>query len=542
MASAMGSSSAPLRWVPFLLSVLLFVAAPVRADTLLVVPFENTGRVAELDWVGESFAEGLTEDLMGNGQGLVTRDERLAALERMGLPSTAPLTRASILRLGEEVGADWVALGRFSVQDNHLDVGMQLLNVDALTLSPWTDRQAPFARLLQVQRGLAWDILHRLNPAFPQTREQFQQALAPIRVSAFESYLRGLLAMSREHQRRYFYQAYRLQPDYSPAIFRLALIDFEEQNYAAAAGWFGKIPDADHLAPEAAFYLSLCEYFQESFGQAAQTLLPVAHRFPVPSVWNNLGVFASREGRAADAVDYFSRALADDPGDADACFNLGLHYTRLADWPAAARRLKDCTDLNPGDTDAWLLYAHVLDRLGRSQEAQTARQQVGEEAKELDLAALDLDRLHQRLSVPATGTEAPEVSLARARHVEVHIERGQDLLGRGELQQAQEEFTQAILLDPAAYRAHYLLADIYLQQGRLPESVSELKASLWSRDTSEARLRLAKVYLAQNQPDQARRQVEAALALDPDNSEARALGRRIPLRTADTPAEDSSIE
>lgn len=538
----MASRRAPLRRLLGSLLVSLFVALPLAADTLLVVPFDNTNRAAELDWVGESFAEGLTAALLGNGHGLVTRDERLAALERMGLPFTAPLTRASFLRLGEEVGADWIVLGRFTVEDNTLRVGIQLLDVRKPALSPWIAEDGPFASLLVVQRQLAWRILYRLDHAFPVSLQDFQEKVPPLRVSAFESYIRGLLAMNREHQRHYFFQAYRLQPDYAPALFRLALLSFDEQDYAGAASWLDKIPATDSLAVEAGFYLSLCHYFQDDFAQAAQTLAPVAQRFPTASVWNNLGVFASHQGRADDAVDYFNRALADDPADADACFNLGLHHARRSDWPAAAGVLERCTALNPGDDEALMLYAHVLDQLGRSPEALALRRQAGREDEEFNTATLDADRLQQRFNLPPAAAGAPVVSSSRARHVEVHLERGRDFLDRNQFQDAIGELTEAIMLDPASARAHYLLAQVYAKQGRFQDSVSELKASLWSKDTVDARLRLAEIYLAWNQASDARKEVNAALALDPANAEARSLSHRIPLQTADTPAEESNIQ
>ena len=390
-----------------LLSVCLF-APGLAADTILVAPFENVNRAAELDWVSESFAEGLTARLLGHDHGLVTRDERLAALERLGLPGTAPLSRASLLRLGEEVGADWVVLGRFAVNDKSLQVGLQLLDLRRPRLGRWVEHRGLFAGLLEAQGWLAWEVLKRIDPALSLSREEFQRRHPELRVSAFESYVRGLLAMSQEQQRRYFLQASRLQPDYSPAVFRLAMLDFEQLDYGAAASWLARIPPDDPLSSEAGFYLALCYYFQGSPSRAAETLTPVARRFPVSSVWNNLGVFTSRQGQADSAVDYFSRALADGPGNPDACFNLGLHYLRAGDWPSSAGTLRRCTDLNPGDAGALLLYAQALERLGRPEEARAARQQAGgnDSPKSLDIASTDLDRLHQRLLGPQAGAGA----------------------------------------------------------------------------------------------------------------------------------------
>jgi len=212
----------------------------------------------------------------------------------------------------------------------------------------------------------------------------------------------------------------------------------------------------------------------------------------------------------------------------------------------AAQALTQCLGLNPGDTEARLLYAHALARLGQTEAAERERQQAGngEGAPELDLAekGFEFDRLHLHFTPPKRSEEVPGRESARARHVAVHIERGRDLLARGQVEQAQQEFTEAVLLDPASHQGHFFLAEVYRRHGRLDAAVSELKASLWSQETVEARLRLAELYLAQQDPQQAREQVQAALALDPNNAEARALAARLPVHAADSPAEDGTVQ
>ena len=47
-------------WLAFLLAFSA-CAAPVAAETFLVVPFENVTRASDLDWVGEAYAEALSE-------------------------------------------------------------------------------------------------------------------------------------------------------------------------------------------------------------------------------------------------------------------------------------------------------------------------------------------------------------------------------------------------------------------------------------------------------------------------------------------------
>ena len=515
-----------------LLLASVFATLPAAADTLLVVPFENTARRAELDWVGESFAEALTVRLAGAGHSLLPREERLAGLERLGLPPATALTRASWLRLAEEVGAGWLVLGGFQVEDATLTLRAELVDVRQLALIRLGEERGPFDRLLHLQGRLAWQILRRLDPTFPVSLDAFLARFPRLQVSAFESYVRGLLATGREAKLQYFRQAARLEPAYGAPAFRLGELYFDEQDYASAAGWFEKVPAESSVALDAGFFLALCRFYARDYARAIETLVPLGERLPVKAVWQNLAVFASYAERPAAADDYFARALEADPGDADTHFNLGLHRLRAGDANAAARAFAYCLTLTPGDTEALFLRARALEELGHPQEAGRLRQQaVGDNPAltvSLERRQLELDRLQQRFNARLAGQqESPAAASVRLEHVAVHVERGQDLLARGEIEPARREFSEALLLDPDSQPAHFFLAETYRRQGRLAEAVSELKAALWSQETLPARLRLAEIYLAENRIEEAREQVEAALALDPGNLDARALQARL---------------
>lgn len=374
--------------------------ALATADTFLVAPFENGVRTADLDWVGESFAEALTESLQFNGRTAVARDERVAALERLGLRANGPLTHATWLRLGEEVGADWLVLGRFELDSGHLRGRAQVLDLAGLSLFPPVEDADAFEHLLDVQTRLAWKVLRQLDPHFPLSLSSFQQRRPQVSISAFESYVRGLLAPEREQQLRYFLQAARLEPRYAAPAFRLAMLYYMDGDYASAGRWFTQAAGDPRFATEAGFYASLSYFFAGDLARAAQALALVTERAPSAEVWNNLGVIASRRGDAA-AESYFARALQAEPTNADIHFNLGLHYLRRGEWELALRALQRALQINPRDTDAHFLRSQALRSLGRLEEAESARQQaIGDNpalALSLERRRLELDRLQMEL-------------------------------------------------------------------------------------------------------------------------------------------------
>ncbi|HEX2639715.1 MAG TPA: hypothetical protein VHL50_04050, partial [Pyrinomonadaceae bacterium] len=71
------------------LSILILLLACVAAqaqtssDTVLVLPFENTSNKADFNWVGESFADSLSDLLRVPTLNVVKNDERKIIQQRL---------------------------------------------------------------------------------------------------------------------------------------------------------------------------------------------------------------------------------------------------------------------------------------------------------------------------------------------------------------------------------------------------------------------------------------------------------------------------
>ena len=64
----------------------------------------------------------LTDDLTALGAQAISRDDRLRAFERLRVPSVATLSEATIIRIGQVVGAEQVIVGSFDVNGNALTI------------------------------------------------------------------------------------------------------------------------------------------------------------------------------------------------------------------------------------------------------------------------------------------------------------------------------------------------------------------------------------------------------------------------------------
>jgi protein O-mannosyl-transferase len=72
---------------------------------------------------------------------------------------------------------------------------------------------------------------------------------------------------------------------------------------------------------------------------------------------NKLGSFYSRQGRLAEAMDYFARALQINPDDPNVLYDLGNAFARLGDWDNAISSYRHALQVTPDQAD-------ILNNLG----------------------------------------------------------------------------------------------------------------------------------------------------------------------------------
>lgn len=507
----------------------------------MIMPFENQSNAAGLEWISEAFPEVLAQRMASPHLHFVSRDDRLYAFDRVGIPATVRPSRATIYHIAELMDADYVVLGSYACDGIRLSASARLLDMKKLHLGAAVESSGALTNLIDLQTALAWGLLEQMPPPPAMTLEQFLQAAPPIRVDAFESYIRGVMAADHQQKVRHFRNALKLNPGYTAAMMQLGKTYYNDHEYESAALWFGRVPKDDPATGEANFLLGMSEYYRGSFDKAFNAFSFLSNRLPLTEVYNNMGVVEARRGRRAAAVDYFSKATRADPNDADYRFNLAVALFKNGDSTGAARELREELQQRSTDGEA----KSLLDMINRGVAAASAGPVAPVPAGNAMLATsqprVPLERIkrnydeasYRQLELEIHNlTEARLAKTDRRTRSNYDLARGRELLAQNQLDEAEREFRDAISADYGNAAAHSQLAVLLEKKGDASSALSEAQTAVRLQPNVDALLVIARIDLKKNLFRSAAGEVDRALALEPTNPAALALKQEITAQQA----------
>jgi tetratricopeptide (TPR) repeat protein/TolB-like protein len=528
-------------------------AVVAQQGVYVVFPFENAGASPRLDWLGEGLEELTIEYLSAAGLQAYSHAARTGELERNGLPFSAKLSRASMLRIAQDLDADFVIFGSFTSDGKSLTVEARVLRIEPPTLVAPVRETSPLDALMDLQTKIVWKLLSASDRTFTMTLADFSKAQDRLRLDAFEHYIRGVTATDDEVRLRELREAARLEPNWPDPSYALGETYFSRNDCNSAVPLFARIPKTNQRYAEAEFATGVCRLQQnqplqaEEIFTSLQTLLGATGKgdpqtaAQIPEILNNLAIARERQGKTPAAQADLRRATDLDPDEDDYPFNLGLLAMRSNNFAMAVENFREASERKPDSPEDRAFLIQSLEKAGKKEEAEEERTAAADafgpgaltsvraDAKkdepmrperikrELDTAAL---RLQMEL---ATSAAAGAAAQASADTTAAHVRRARQELAAGRLDAAEAEFRSALRTDPNNAAAHRGLAELHRRRGKLDDAVKELEASLTARDSAAARTILARVYLELKKPELARTEAQRALKLAPNYAEAKEL-------------------
>jgi tetratricopeptide (TPR) repeat protein len=495
-------------------------------------------------WLGEAAAILVTDGLTARGLAAISRDDRVRAFEELHLPLSATLSRATVFKVAELLGAGEFVTGTYRVQDRSLTVQAHVTRVDAGRVRQPVTEKGQLTELFDLHdrlvRGLASDLS-------PQSEAAPASGSRPP-LGAFENYIKGLVATGLSDRATFLETAIQDFPAFERARLSLWDVRTDQGDHTAALAAVRAIPSSSSLSPRARFCAATSMLNLGRYDDAFETfggLLTPTGVADVPgqptrgAIDNNLGVIQIRRGttsQSGTAAYYLTKATEEDAGATDYFFNLGYAYALERNHQAAIYWLREAVRREPADADAHFVLAAALQAMGSSVEAgrerDLARQLSSRYEEMARTGAADrqpiprnLERVQQDPD-GSGGLHAGVIVNASAlrdqrEQAVFHLDRGRRFFEKEQDGDALEELRRAIYLSPYEAQAHLLIGRIYLRGGRAGDAVDALKISIWSADTAPAHVALAEAYLKTGDTKKARAEAERAVTMDPASAEAR---------------------
>ena len=497
---------------------------------VLVLPFDNHSGNASLNWIGDSFPDTLNKRLTSAGFLTISHDDRLYAYDHLGLPADFRPTRATTIRIADQLDANYVVIGSYTVVPGpgggakgqamgRIMIQAKVLSMDALRLSGMIEDSAELTRLFDAENAIAWKVAGAMDPHFAVSEQTFLAAPGGVPLPAFEDYIRGINAPSGDERLKRLKNAVAQVPNYPAALLELGKEQYAQRDFDGAAATLARVPKTDRLALEANFYLGLAEFNSANYAGAQVAFSFVASRLPLPEVVNNEAVAVSRQGK--DSVDLFRKASDADPSDEDYHYNLAVAMFRRGDTAGATREVTAALKLKPADNEAIELLAQLkkvpagtklkADPEGGFSPLERIRRNYSETG--FRQAAFQLDQVRAiRMTMLPPDQRATE-----------YTQLGREYLSQGLLPEAETQFQDALQASPNSADAHAGMAQLREASGDPAKARDEAKTSIIMKPNVAALLVLARLDLADKRMAACAQDISQALRLDPKNADAIAL-------------------
>lgn len=533
-------------------------SAQNSADTVMILPFENTSGKAEFNWVGESFASSLTDLLSNKGLNIISDQERKINQRTLNVSLTSIPSLATSVKIAQKSKATLLVVGNYNIPPTSEDTAVKVyvrariirVNEGKVLSEDFAEgRRVDFifedalGNLQTIQGQLAREILYRIDKvlyklerSFPFTEQSFVDAANKVPAKAFEAYIKGLQTTSVETREIYFKNALRLYAEdkdnagrtYSAVALELGHLYLNQSKFQDAVENFERVINAYTACKEiaktdtkivrcsgeefaeASFYIGLIYWQQKNYEQASSVLRSLADDLKITSVYNTLGaveVQASRveksEGKAdnylTDGTAFLKKASTESSSeDANAQFNYALALFLGKNYKDSAEQLKSFLAKNSSDGEAYFLSAKAFEKLGDATKADFADNQARRFLTENNRYA-NLQKDWQKQSVAAINLRVAQP--ARREFLSVVLTNTQTKTSQAPINEAEGLLAQARTL---------------YKDGKDDEAMDVLRRLFVSEPMSgESRYLFGMIHLRRGNLDEAVSNLKTALFWDP---------------------------
>ncbi|HSF19504.1 MAG TPA: FlgO family outer membrane protein [Vicinamibacteria bacterium] len=504
-------------------SLALLLGPLIRA---VVLPFDNLSQEASPDWRGSVFEEAISSHFVAAGLDVVDVLDRNRHLDEVGIVPGDPITRATAIVIARELDAERVVMGTYVSSGDELEVEARLVDLNRGATVGIVEDFGAVGDLGPLASLVAKNLLRLEGGAVPPGFDEVAKRRAVIPLTALEAGARARVALDSAEQRQHLNRALELSGSYLEARFLLGRLLIREGLTREAIDVLAEARGTDELYRAAYFELGLA-YLEVNEVESAQLVFQsLAETESRAATFNNLGAAQMRASRFDEATAAFEKACGLGGEAAISGFNLGWSHWRSGRGAEALEQMSEVVAGRPFDAEAWLVHSAAALSQARPEEAKRSR--VTAEILAPHLVGVDpatvvgWERTLERNGAGSSPGAVPPLSDQSLESMAALLD-ARTLRSRGRVEDAIQLLQKALYVEPSAGGLRRELAELHHEVGDLDSAASELSILVWAEPSVEAHIDLARLYLQMGEPKRALDQVERALEIDPESSDAHRL-------------------
>jgi tetratricopeptide (TPR) repeat protein len=491
------------------------------------MPLDDLSSSQDRSWIGEAFAQAIAAHFQSGGREIVGTVELHRYLREKGLAPNAPITRATVIVIGRELGASRAVVGSYSVTENQIEASLKVLDLEKGSIIGVIEDHDDLDNLLELENRFAKNLFRLESDAVPASFATFSAYRRRLSLDAHERLAKARLESIPSERQRLLEEAIEIQPDYIEAKLLLGYLLLEEDEPVKAIRVLRSFEPDEYVYREAYFLLGLAYLDANQTAAAKEIFTHLANQEGKATFLNNLGIAFMRTGDIERAIESFAEAVEQDDGESLFRFNLGWAHWRAGKGAEALESFREVVKQDPEDGEAHLLLAAAAAAQAHAEEASEERARaIAIEPKLADVDASTVEGMERvsRDLPPRTGEALSGSADPTANEsLQELLQRARALRASGQLDEGIKELQRGLYLQPHWVEARLELADFYREAGELEKALGEYRVALWDEENADTHLRVAKLYVEMENPQRARVHAERAIELEPGREEAQRL-------------------
>jgi tetratricopeptide (TPR) repeat protein len=193
--------------------------------------------------------------------------------------------------------------------------------------------------------------------------------LKPDYARAWDNLAGSLCALDQlDEAERCCHRALNFKPDYADPSFKLGTIYFQEGRMEEAEKAFRQVLDANSGYPLAGHYLAMVlartNRVDEAITVCERAATPPGETELPSLAWNEMAFHLYEEGKYADAIRGYEKALTFTPERATIWLDAGVSHQQLGELDQARRHYEQAVELDPELARAWHNLGAIRQELG----------------------------------------------------------------------------------------------------------------------------------------------------------------------------------